>query len=182
MRLRHTHELSAEFRGQLVGFLSEAFAGDFDADDFDHALGGVHVLAVDASGGLLGHAAVVQRRVVLGDPTPHSRVLRAGYVEAVAVAARARRRGIGDSLMRSVDRIVDRSFDVGALAASEAGKPLYLRHDWSFWTGPLGVLSPTGPRLTPDEDGSVLVRVPSTTSPIELSAPLYCDWRPGAVW
>jgi len=180
VRLRHTHELSAEFRGQLRDFLETAFDGDFDADDFDHALGGVHVTVEDATG-LLGHAAVVQRRVVVGD-FDRATTVRTGYVEAVAVAAHARRRGIGATLMAEVDRIVDAGFDMGLLAASDQGMPLYLRRGWTPWTGRLGVYSPTGTQMTPDDDGCVLARLTAASVDVDLTSRLYCDWRDGAPW
>ena len=69
--------------------LDDAFAGDFSDDDWDHALGGVHVLA-EVDDALVGHAAVVPRRVWLDGEER-----ACGYVEAVAVASRARRRGVG---------------------------------------------------------------------------------------
>lgn len=181
MRLRHTHELSYEFRDELLAFLIDAFAGDFTADDFDHALGGVHVVVEDDSG-LLGHAAVVQRRVVVGEVDEHARVVRTGYVEAVAVASRARRRGIGDEIMRNVDEIVDSGFEIGLLAASDAGRPLYLRHGWTPWTGPVGTLTPTGLAWTPDDDGCILARIPQRAADIDPTAAAHCDWRSGAPW
>lgn len=163
-----------------MGFLVEAFDGDFDFDDFDHALGGVHV-TVDDELGLVGHAAVVQRRAVLGD-FDRARTVRIGYVEAVAVAAHARRQGIGDALMGVVGQIVDNGFDMGLLAASDQGMPLYLRHDWQVWKGRLGVYSPTGVQMTPDDDGCVMARLTPITATMALTDRLYCDWRDGAPW
>lgn len=169
-------------RDALLAFLIDAFDGDFDLEDLDHALGGVHVVAEDGSG-LIGHAAVVQRRVLIGRASADSQLLRTGYVEAVAVAARARRRGIGDALMTAVDAIIDRGYDIGLLAASEAGRPLYVRHGWTPWTGPLGVLDPAkGPQPTPGQNGGVLARTTPVTADVDLTASLYCDWRLGAVW
>ena len=51
--------------------------GDFAPDDWEHALGGVHAL-LSEDGELIGHASVVQRRLLHG-----GRALRAGYAEAV---------------------------------------------------------------------------------------------------
>ncbi|QRY60889.1 GNAT family N-acetyltransferase [Gordonia sp. PDNC005] len=176
MRLCHTHELADDDRSALFSFLDEAFEHDFEASDFDHALGGVHVIAEDADG-VVGHAAVVQRQLVAGDD-----VYRVGYVEAVAVASRMRRRGIGEALMSRIDEIVRSAYDLGALGASDDGMPLYLRRGWEPWTGPLGALTPNGVTMTPDDEGGVLIlRTPSTVS-IDTSARLLCDWRAGDVW
>ncbi len=176
MRLRHTHELSVADRAALFAFLHDGFAGDFSDTDFDHALGGVHVVAEDDSG-IVGHASVVQRQLVAGD-----RVLRTGYVEAVAVSGRMRRRGIGDVLMSRIDDIVRGAYDLGALGASDDGRPLYLRRGWEPWTGPLGALTPGGVIMTPDDDGGVLVLRTPSTPPVDTADRLLCDWRAGDVW
>ncbi|GEE03382.1 aminoglycoside N-acetyltransferase AAC(2')-Ie [Gordonia spumicola] len=176
MRLRHTHELSAEERSALLTFLYEAFDGDFADSDFDHALGGVHVFAEDESG-IVGHASVVQRQMMVGDT-----VLRAGYVEAVAVAARMRRRGMGDTLMTHVYGIVVGAYDLGVLGASDDGMPLYLRRGWTPWTGPLGALTPDGLTMTPDDEGAILVLTTGLGADVDSSTRLVCDWRSGDLW
>ena len=43
--------------------LVEVFEGNFDEPDWEHALGGMHALAYDGAG-LVGHASVVQRRLI----------------------------------------------------------------------------------------------------------------------
>jgi len=176
VRLRHTHELTDDDRAALFAFLDEAFAHDFEASDFDHALGGVHVIAED-SDGVVGHASVVQRQLIAGDD-----VHRVGYVEAVAVAARMRRRGIGDVLMSRIDEIVLAAYDLGALGASDDGRPLYLRRGWEPWTGPLGTLTPDGVVMTPDDDGGVLILRTRSTQHMDTAMRLLCDWRAGDVW
>lgn len=84
VEVRHTAELDGGTRRAVRALLRDAFDGDFSDDDWEHALGGVHALA-RADDRVVGHAAVVQRRLLHG-----GRALRAGYVEAVAVAADAR--------------------------------------------------------------------------------------------
>ncbi|MCF8570819.1 GNAT family N-acetyltransferase [Gordonia sp. HY002] len=177
VRLRHSHALSGTDRQVLQRFLYDAFAGDFDDSDFDHCLGGVHVFAEDDRG-MVGHAAVVQRSLVAGDT-----VLRTGYVEAVAVAARMRRRGVGDAVMARVDDIVVRAHDLGALSASADGRPLYLRRGWEPWRGPLGVLTVDGMRPSPDDDqdSALILRTPSCAD-LDTGQRLTCDWRNGSDW
>jgi len=69
-------------------------------DAWDHALGGMHALAWEA-GQLVGHASVVQRRLL-----HRGRALRAGYVEGVAVRADRRGHGYGAAMMDEIERVV----------------------------------------------------------------------------
>ena len=177
MRLRHSHELSGDDRDALQCFLHQAFAGDFDDSDFDHCLGGVHVFAEDDRG-IVGHASVVQRSLIAGDT-----VLRTGYVEAVAVGQRMRRRGVGDAIMTRVDDIVVRAYALGALSASDDGRPLYLRRGWESWNGALGVLTVDGLQASPDDDqhSALILRTPSSVD-LDTAQRLICDWRDGSDW
>ena len=75
----HTSELAAGSLAEIRALLDAAFDGNFSDDDWEHALGGVHVLLYEGDT-LAAHAAVVQRRLVVAGC-----VLRTGYVEAVAV-------------------------------------------------------------------------------------------------
>jgi aminoglycoside 2'-N-acetyltransferase I len=170
-----TADLTAGEARQLRAFLDEAFAGGFGDDDWSHALGGVHVLA-SIDGGLAAHAAVVARQLIVGGDT-----LRTGYVEAVATGAAWRRRGIAGRLMESVERLVTGGFELGALASSEEGGPLYLRRGWTPWEGPLAALTPGGTVATPDEQVFVL-RTPSTPVALDPTGMLTCDWRRGDLW
>ncbi|WP_461026918.1 GNAT family protein, partial [Streptomyces sparsus] len=80
----HTSALDTTALGDVRALLDEAFE-DFDDHDWDHGLGGMHVL-VRSDGDLLAHACVVQRRLLHA-----GRALRTGYVEGVAVRADRRR-------------------------------------------------------------------------------------------
>ncbi len=175
MRLCHTSQLETHRFAQLRRLCETAFDGDFDAFDFDHALGGMHALVVDADDQLLAHAAVVARAVLVGD-----RPLRCGYVEAVAVAPQHQRRGFGGAVMTAVEEVIERAYDLGALGASDAGARLYRTHGWRAWRGSLGVLSPDGWVPTPDDEGAVLVRAVGVN--VSFDERLTCDWRAGDVW
>lgn len=158
--------------------LDDAFAGDFTDADWDHALGGVHVLA-DLDGHLIGHASVVPRRAVVDG---HER--SCGYVEAVAVSSSARRRGVGVALMRAVDELLA-PYDIGILAATDAGAPLYVALGWVEWSGPLAVRAPDGTVTpTPDARGAVMIRGASGTVALagDHTALLVVDDRPGDPW
>ncbi|MFD6419020.1 GNAT family N-acetyltransferase [Streptomyces sp. NPDC060194] len=171
LRTVHTADLEPAERAALRAFLEECFDGRFDAEDWDHTLGGLHVLAHD-QGELVAHGSVVQRRVV-----HEGRAYRAGYVEGVAVRADRRRRGYGGRVMAALERIVDRAYDFGALSASDAGAPLYTGRGWSVWPGRLAALGPQGLVPLPEEEGTTYVR----PLPGAGRGRLDFDWRDGDV-
>lgn len=173
LEVRHTALLSVGEQHALRRLLDDAYAGDFSNDDWAHALGGLHVLAFDATA-LIGHASVVQRSLWSGRP------LRAGYVEAVAVTPARRRQGLGDRLLEQSERLVQAAYELGALSASDEGARLYERRGWLRWRGPTGVLTPGGLLRTPDDDGGLFVF--PVHAPLDLGATLACDLRTGDVW
>jgi aminoglycoside 2'-N-acetyltransferase I len=170
-----TADLGPAQHTALRAFLEAAYAGRFGAENWAHALGGVHVLAT-VDGELAGHAAVVQRQLLLGaDP------VRTGFVEAVATAASLRRRGVGTAVMTEVERLVTGGHELGALAASEDGRGLYAARGWLPWTGPLAALTPDG--VVPTRQAAVFVLpTPATPVPLDTGARLVCDWRRGGPW
>ncbi|MGY1752752.1 GNAT family N-acetyltransferase [Blastococcus sp. SYSU D01042] len=172
--VRLTAELDTATRSAVRALLDEAFEGGFDEHDWAHALGGVHALVHEGER-LVGHGSVVGRRLLHGQ-----HVLRAGYVEAVAVAPDRRRQGVASAVMGALERVVRAEADHGALSASEDGAGLYAARGWLLWRGPTSVLGPDGPRRTPEDDGSVHV-LPGRV-PLDLDGELTCDWREGDVW
>lgn len=170
----HTSALDAGLRRELRALLEDAFDGDFDAHDWDHALGGLHVLAFEDDE-LIGHASVVQRRLLYA-----GRALRCGYVEAVAVRADRRRAGHGDAIMQRIEDVVHSAYDLGALSAAHPGNALYRSRGWRSWEGETFALTPSGVVRTADADGGVMVLTGSW--PLDVAASLTCDWRDGAVW
>lgn len=173
VRLRHTYELDADTRAAIRRLLDGAF-DDLEDDDWEHALGGVHALVTEGAD-VVAHGSVIQRRLVHA-----GRALRAGYVEAVAVRADRRRRGLGTAVMAALEGVARRAYDVAALGATDEAMTLYTGRGWQVWRGPLRALTPTGVVATPDEAGAVLV-LPLGV-PLDLGAPLTCDWRDGDVW
>lgn len=170
----HTADLDPGTLEAIRSFLDDVFDGEFDDDDWDHTIGGMHAMLWDA-GGLIGHASVVQRRLLHA-----GHALRAGYVEAVGVRADRRRRGIGGTLMDAIERIIRGSYELGALGASDDGLPFYATRGWQLWRGPTSVLTPKGVERTPDEDGGIYVL--PVTAPLDPFGEITCDWRPGDVW
>lgn len=153
--------------------MDAAFGGVSD-DTFENVLGGVHALVVD-DGALVGHASVVQRRMLHG-----GRALRTGYIEGVVVRDDRRRRGHGAAMMSVLERIVRSAYQLGALGASIEGGRLYASRGWQLWRGPSSALTPDGIRRTADKDGAIYVLPVSV--PVDVSGDLACDWRHGSVW
>ncbi|TFV46885.1 GNAT family N-acetyltransferase [Blastococcus sp. TF02A-35] len=152
-----------------------AFAGEcFGDEDWRHALGGVHALVHD-DGRLVAHGALVPRRFLHG-----GRVLRVGYVEAVAVDPGLRRRGLGSAVMAALEESVRRDHDAGALSATDDGAALYAARGWLRWSGTTWALTPSGRVRTEDDDGSVFV-LPGDVG-LDVAAELTCDWREGDLW
>ena len=87
--------------------------------DWEHSLGGIHALAYEG-GELVGHAAVIQRRLLHG-----GRALRTGYVEGVGVRADHRRRGHASEMMEALERVIRDAYELGALGATDDGALFY---------------------------------------------------------
>ena len=124
---------------------------------------------------LIGHAAVVQRRLLHG-----GRALRAGYVEGAGIRADRRGRGHGSAMMEALERVVRGAYDLGALGATDEAADFYAARGWKLWQGPASALTPTGIERTEEEDGCIYV-LPLAVS-LDLSGELTCDWRDGDVW
>lgn len=170
----HTADLGPDGRAELRALLDLAYGGDFTDSDWEHALGGMHALARD-DGALLGHAALVARRLLHG-----GRALRTGYVEAVAVHPAHRRQGIAGAVMDPVERLACGGHEVGALGSSEMALSFYAGRGWALWRGPLHALTPSGIVATPDERCGIHVLAAGV--PLDLDGDLTCDWRDGDVW
>jgi aminoglycoside 2'-N-acetyltransferase I len=169
----HTADLDTSTLAAARALLYEVF-DDMTEHDWEHALGGIHALVWDG-GELIAHSSVVQRRLLHG-----GRVLRAGYIEGVAVRADRQRQGHGAAMMDALERVVRKAYDVGALGASDAGAAFYEARDWQLWLGPTSTMTPTGISRTPEEDGCIYVLAGRIQ--LDLHGELTCDWRDGDVW
>lgn len=174
VRTAHTADLDAATLEATRTLLDDVFEGDMSDEDWEHALGGIHALAWEGDE-LIGHASVVQRRLLHG-----GRALRAGYVEGVGVRADRRRRGVGGALMDALERVLRGAYELGALGSTDEAVRLYRAHGWERWEGPTSALTPDGMVRTEDADGAVYV-LPLAV-PLDLSGALVCDWRDGDVW
>ena len=82
--------------------------------------------------------------------------------------------------MREVNAYIRDRFELGALGTGE--QAFYERLGWVTWRGPTSVRAPEGSRRTPDEDGYILVLATPASPPLDLAAPISCDWRLGDAW
>jgi len=180
LRLRQlaTHELTRSETVAIRALMSAAFDSDedeqFSDDDWQHAVGGVHFV-LELDGEIVAHAAVVEREIHVG-----GRPLMTGYVEAVATAPERQGMGLGSIVMTDVSDHIRERFELGGLGTGR--QSFYGRLGWQVWAGPTSVRTPDGDGPTPDEDGYVMVLATPTSPPLDLSATISCDWRPGDVW
>ncbi|WP_448414199.1 GNAT family N-acetyltransferase [Mycolicibacterium sp. XJ1819] len=177
-RLIHTSDLDPETRDDARRMVITAFDGEFTDADWEHSLGGMHAVIFD-HGAVIAHAAVVQRRLLYRDIP-----LRCGYLEAVAVREDWRGQGLARAVMDAVEQVLRGAYQVGALSASEAGRPIYEARGWLPWRGPTSVLAPVGVTRTPDDDSALFVLPVNLPDGLALdpTAEITCDWRDGEVW
>jgi aminoglycoside 2'-N-acetyltransferase I len=176
LRRAATAELAPEELAALRRLVSGAFEGRFDEHDWDHTLGGVHVLAVEDDG-VAAHGAVVGRTLVAG-----GRALRTGYVEGVATRGDRRGRGLATLVLREIGRVIEEAYELGALADGTGIPGFYQRLGWELWQGPTWVATPQGRERTAEDDGGVLVLRTPATGELDVTGSLTCDWRAGDVW
>ena len=172
-----TAELSGVELEALRRLLFGAFGGRFEEHDWEHTLGGVHVLAVGDDDQVVAHGAVVPRVLSTGGGE-----LRTGYVEGVATRADRRGAGLATAVMRAVGRVIRDGYELGALADGTRIPGFYQRLGWETWRGPTFVAGPEGPVRTAEDDGGILVLRTPATAGLEPTGPLVCDWRAGDVW
>jgi aminoglycoside 2'-N-acetyltransferase I len=174
VRTAHTADLDPRTLAVARAMLDQVFEGEMTDHDWEHALGGIHALAYEGDE-LVGHASVIQRRVL-----HRGRALRTGYVEAVGVRGDRRRQGHASALMDALERVIRGAYELGALSATDEAAAFYVARGWQRWRGPTSALTPTGILRTEDDDDSVHVFPVSAT--LDLSGELTCDWREGAAW
>lgn len=173
VRLAHTSLLQAAELSAARALLYDVF-DDMTEADWEHALGGMHALVFDGAD-LVAHGSVVMRRLVY-----QGRALRTGYVEAMAVRADRRRQGLGAAVLSSLEQVIRGAYELGALGASDEGVAFYRSRGWLPWQGPTFALTVNGVVRTPDEDDCIFVL--PVTEPLDRTAALTCDLRPGDAW
>jgi aminoglycoside 2'-N-acetyltransferase I len=172
--VRRSSELSDFERTMLWALLMEAFNGDVAREDWEHCLGGLHVI-MSENDQPIAHAAVVARTLVAG-----GRPLSVGYVEGVATRSKWQKQGHGTEVMQAVGSIILRDYELGALATGRHG--FFERLGWQRWRGATYVQSPSGRARTGEDDDAIMVLTTLHTYNLETNTALVCDWRPGDVW
>ncbi len=174
VRIVHTSRLNAAELAGIRALLDDAFDGNFDDDDFEHGLGGMHAVVREGST-LIAHGSVVMRRLFHA-----GRSLRTGYVEGVGVRAEHRGHGHGHAVMAALEEIIGGAYEIGALSTTEAAVGFYASRGWQLWPGTASVLSPRGLVRTPEDEGAIYL-LPGTAQ-LPAGGDLACDWRGGDVW
>lgn len=173
LQVGHTSEFEPSVLAEARHLLDAVF-DDMTDDDWEHALGGMHVVAW-LGGSAVGHASAIQRRLV-----HRGEALRTGYVEGVGVHPSWQGHGIGGRMMAELERIIGASYDIGALGASDAAVTFYEHRGWIKWLGASSAMTPAGLTRTPDEDDCIFVLPGRKT--LDITGELICDWRDGDVW
>jgi aminoglycoside 2'-N-acetyltransferase I len=160
---------------------------DFTDDDWDHGIGGWHVIAVEHPGGgasepsgagepvVVAHAAVVERSIEV-DGKPY----RTGYVENVATEPERNGEGIGTLVIARIGELVREGYEMGALGTG--AHHFYERLGWERWQGPSYVRRAGGLDRSEDEDDGIMVLRFGPSSGIDLRAATSCSERPGDDW
>jgi aminoglycoside 2'-N-acetyltransferase I len=154
--------------------MDAAFGARFSDDDWDHALGGTHVILEDGDL-IVAHAAVVPRLLEVD-----GRPVWSGYVEAVATTPYRQSAGLGSLVMSEVAALLRQAYELGALSTSRHA--FYERLGWERWRGPTYVREPTRLVRTKDEDDGVMVLRFSPRVVVDLASSITCESRTGDDW
>lgn len=169
-----TSAASSRVLTHIRDLLDDAFAGEFSDDDWEHSLGGWHVVVTEPDT-ILAHAAVVPRSIEIdGEP------FRAGYVEGVATAPGRHGEGLGSLAMSQIMQVLRREFEFGALSTSR--HDFYARLGWERWRGPTFVRHGRELVRSWDEDDAVMVLRYGPSLSVDLTASISCDARTGDDW
>ncbi len=154
--------------------MNRAFDGDFSDDDWEHSVGGWHVIALEAKA-IVAHASLVERSIEVG-----GRAFDTGYVEAVAVEPTRQGLGFGTAVMEVVGELIATHHELGALSTGE--HHFYERLGWERWHGPTYVRNVDQRTRTVDEDDGIMVLRVGPSIGIDLEAPISCEPRRGDDW
>jgi aminoglycoside 2'-N-acetyltransferase I len=169
-----TTEASSSRLADIRRLMDVAFDGGFTDDDWEHTLGGWHVVMVEDDV-VISHAAVVTRVLVAG-----TQPLRTGYVEGVATAKSKMGQGFGSHAMAIVTEIVRRDYEFGALGTGRHS--FYERLGWERWQGPTFVQDGDELLRTEEDDNGIMVLRFGPSEEIDLAARLVCRSRSGDDW
>jgi aminoglycoside 2'-N-acetyltransferase I len=174
--VRATEDLSAAERRRISTLCNDANDTDAFGDLFVVYVrfGGRHFLAYDHDGLLASHAVVTTRWV---QPDGYGPV-RTAFVDAVATDPARQHAGLSTHVMRRVGREIG-DFDLGCLQTDLRG--FYERLGWEPWRGPLAGRRDGVPVPTPEQQGVMVLRLPSTP-PLDPEGQLSIEWQPDRFW
>lgn len=167
-------ELTDDELAEVHALLVRAFDGDFADTDWEHTLGGWHVL-VSVEGSLVAHAAAVEREL-----EADGQMWRTGYVEGVATEPARQGEGYGSIAMRELEVLIRQDHQFAALSTERPA--FYERLGWQRWQGPTFVRSDGPTTRTTDEDDGIMVLRFGPSSDVDLATPIICESRPGDDW
>ena len=169
-----THDAAPVLLDELHAMCVRAFDGDFDPEDWEHALGGRHFVAyLDELP--VSHASVVTRILEV-----NGRPLQTGYVEAVATEPDFQGQGFGALVVAEATAWISGSYEFGALGTDAYG--FYARFGWERWKGTTLVRDGDIVRRTQDDDDAMMVFRCDPSVAIDLEGTLLCEARPGDDW
>lgn len=167
-------EATAAFVTELRHLLAQAFGERFSEADWEHTLDGTHI-TVRESGVLVSHAAVVPRRLYVGDE-----VYSCGYVEAVATLPNWHRKGLASLALHEARKIIESKYAIGALSTST--KDYYRKSGWEDWHGPSYVIKNDAWIRSESEDNGIMVLRTESTFRLDLNLRIACEGRTGDSW
>jgi aminoglycoside 2'-N-acetyltransferase I len=170
----HAEETTEKFLNDLKELLGKAFGSRFSDDDWQHCLGGTHILIRD-SGLLVAHAAVVPRLIYIEESQ-----FRAGYVEGVATLPQHQNQGFGTMVMIETNSVVANQFEIGALSSSS--KDFYRKLEWEDWKGPSFVVKDGEWVRSESEDNGIMILRTVLSPTLNLESRIACNQRPGDSW
>ncbi len=173
--VRSGSDLSADEQAAVLSLCTDAFEEDF-RPYLALFTDPIHVLAWQEET-LVSHLLWIDRWLQIDDAP----LLRTAYIEAVATALAFRSRGLaGQALRIAIETIAqDDRYVIAALSPSDAG--FYERLGWELWLGPLYARTETGLSAMPDDEETMIYRLP-TTPELDLTRPISIEWRDLEVW
>jgi len=169
-----TDDLSDADDHTCEGLVRGGLGERFTPHDWQHALGGTHVILRDGDR-IIGHAAVVPRLLHHGGDE-----FDGGFVEAVALDPEFRGTGLGARLITAIEEQIESDDVVGVLNSLPDAVGFYERRGWVLWRGLLGGIGNTEEPTPPDEDDAVMVFRPE--SRLDPDGTLLVNNRVGSRW
>jgi aminoglycoside 2'-N-acetyltransferase I len=136
--------------------------------------GGLHFFAYRDEE-LVSHALVTTRWLQPEDMP----LLKTAYVDAVATLPVYQGQGYGSALMRRLASEIDGEYLIACLETERVS--FYERLGWEVWRGPLAGRSEHGLIPTPEQRGTMILRL-SRTPRLNLDMALSIECQVGRIW